>query len=62
MHLLSRRKARMADIIATSMVADGLMNGTAYAYQDHMFNSLHALQAARQQLVLAITNRGGYPD
>ncbi len=59
MNLLFRSKTRMAAIIATSMVAGGLMTGTAFAYEGHMFNALHALQAARQQLVVARPD-GGY--
>lgn len=61
MHKLSRGKARMATIIASSMLAGGLMTGTAFAYAGHMFNALHALQAARQQLVVARPD-GGYRD
>ncbi len=54
-------KFRMAVIIAGSMLAGSLMTGTAFAYEGHMFNALHALQAARQQLVVARPD-GGYRD
>ncbi len=58
----SPSRLRMAAIVAGSMLAGGLMTGTALAYQGHMWNALHALQNARSQLTLAAGNQGGYRD
>ncbi|OYV38100.1 MAG: hypothetical protein B7Z81_05065 [Acidocella sp. 20-61-6] len=44
------------------MTIGGLTTGTALAYQGHMFNAIHALQNARQQLLAASNNKGGYRD
>ncbi len=52
-------KLRMTAIVAGSMLAGSLITGTAFAYEGHMVNALHALQAARQQLVVARPD-GGY--
>jgi len=50
----------MAAIIGGSMIAGGLMTGTAMAYQGHMWNALHALQNAEAQLEAATPDKGGH--
>jgi hypothetical protein len=52
----------MAAIVAGSMLTGSLMTGTALAYQGHMWNALHALQAAQTQLQLAEGDKGGYRE
>jgi hypothetical protein len=60
MRLISRPIFRMAVVIGGSMIAGGLMTGTAMAYQGHMFNALHALQNAEAQLQAAAPDKGGH--
>ncbi len=60
MRLTSRPVFRMAAIIGGSMIAGGLMTGTAMAYQGHMWNALHALQNADAQLHAAAPDKGGH--
>ncbi len=60
MRLTSRPVFRMAAIIGGSMLAGGLMTGTAMAFQGHMFNALHALQNAENQLQMAAPDKGGH--
>jgi len=42
------------------MLAGSLMTGTAFAYQGHMWNALHALQNAEAQLQAAVPDKGGH--
>jgi hypothetical protein len=51
---------RTAALIAGSMLAGSLMTGTAFAYQGHMWNALHALQNAEAQLEAAAPDKGGH--
>jgi hypothetical protein len=60
MRFLSRSQMRLVIIIAGSMIAGGLMTGTAMAYQGHMWNALHALQNADAQLQAAHADKGGH--
>jgi len=60
MRLTSRSVFRMSAIIGGSMIAGGLMTGTAMAYQGHMWNALHALQNAEAQLEAAAPDKGGH--
>ncbi len=62
MRLIADSRARLAAIIAASMVAGGLMTATAMAYQPHMWNALHALQTADAQLQVALPDKGGHRD
>lgn len=57
---IQSRRLRMAAVVAGSMLAGGVMAGSAVAYQGHMFNALHALQVARNQLSMAVADKGGY--
>jgi hypothetical protein len=60
MALVTSKRLRMAAIVGGSMIAGGLMTGTALAYQGHMFNALHSLQVAFTQLQEATPDKGGY--
>jgi hypothetical protein len=60
MRFISTQQFRLAGIITASMLAGGLMTGTAMAYQGHMFSALHELQSANYQLSLAAADKGGY--
>ncbi len=60
MRLFSRPVFRMATVVGASMIAGGLMTGTAMAYQGHMWNALHALQNAEAQLQAAAPDKGGH--
>jgi hypothetical protein len=60
MAIISSTRLRLAAIITGSMLAGGLMTGTAMAIQGHMFNALHALHNAETQLDLALPDKGGY--
>jgi hypothetical protein len=51
---------RTAALVAGSMLAGSLMTGTAFAYQGHMWNALHALQNAEAQLEAAAPDKGGH--
>ncbi len=51
---------RTSALVAGSMLAGSLMTGTAFAYQGHMWNALHALQNAEAQLEAASANKGGH--
>jgi hypothetical protein len=62
MKFLTNSRARMAAVIAASMLAGGLMTATAVAYQPHMWNALHALQTADAQLQAALPDKGGHRD
>ncbi|MDE8348390.1 MAG: hypothetical protein POG74_02750 [Acidocella sp.] len=62
MHHLSRSNIRKFVFAVGFMVVGGLTTGTAMAYQGHMFNAMHALQNARQELLAAAPNKGGYRD
>ncbi len=53
-------RMRMTGIVVASMLTGSLMTGTAFAYQGHMLNALHSLQAARSELTLAKADKGGY--
>ncbi len=58
--LIQSKRFRMAAVVAASMLAGGAMGGSAVAFQGHMFNALHALQVARNQLNMALPDKGGY--
>jgi hypothetical protein len=60
MRLFVTSRTQMAALIAGSMLAGGLMTGTALAYQGHMLNALHALQNANAQLQAALPDKGGH--
>jgi len=60
MAIISSPRLRLAAIVTGSMLAGGLMTGTAMAVQGHMFNALHALNSAENQLNLALPDKGGY--
>ena len=60
MRHFSRPQFRLAAVIAGSVIAGGLMTGTAMAYQGHMFNALHALENADAQLQAAKPDKGGH--
>ncbi|HQT39510.1 MAG TPA: hypothetical protein PK231_08795 [Acidocella sp.] len=62
MLFFSRSNVRKALFAIGFMVIGGLTTGTAMAYQGHMFNAMHALQNARQELLEASANKGGYRD
>jgi len=51
---------RTAALITGSMLAGSLITGTAFAYQGHMWNALHALQNAEAQLQAATADKGGH--
>jgi hypothetical protein len=56
-------KARL--IVGTAVLAvsfGGLGAGTAYAYQEHMFNAQHALQNAINELNMAEHDKGGHRE
>ena len=57
---IQSKRLRMAAVVAGSVLAGGVMGGTAVAFQSHMFNALHALQVARNQLNMALPDKGGY--
>jgi hypothetical protein len=62
MKLFANSRGRLAVVIAASMIAGGLLTGTAMAYQVHMWNALHALQSADAQLQAALPDKGGHRD
>ena len=60
MALIKSAKLRMTAVVAGSMLAGALIGGSAMAYQGHMWNALHALQNADNQLQMAAPDKGGH--
>ena len=61
MRFLHNTHLRAAAIVTVSVIT-GFAGGTAFAYQGHMWNALHALQNAREQLLVAVPDKGGHRD
>jgi hypothetical protein len=59
MPFLAKPRLRLAAIL-TLAAATGFAGGTAFAYQGHMWNALHALQNAEAQLEMATADKGGH--
>jgi hypothetical protein len=53
-------KLRLGAIVAVSMLAGGLMTGTAMAIQGHMWNARAALERAGAQLQAAAPDKAGH--
>ncbi len=60
MEFFNRGTFRLAAIIGASVAFGALAGGTAMANQPHMWNALHALQNADNQLQLAEPDKGGH--
>ena len=54
------RRLRLPAIIGASMLAGGMMTGTAMAVQGHMWSARAALQRAYNQLQAAVPDKGGH--
>jgi hypothetical protein len=61
MSFLVDQRLRLA-AIATISVISGFGGGIAFANQGHMWNALHALQNADEQLQLADADKGGHRE
>ncbi len=60
MTILTKSRLRMAVIVAVSSLGGFVAGGSAMAYQGHMWNALHALQNAENQLEMAAPDKGGH--
>ncbi len=59
---MTKPRLRMLSVALVSAFAGAGIGGAAMAYQGHMFNALHDLQAAQNQLNLAVADKGGHRD
>ncbi|HYP62601.1 MAG TPA: hypothetical protein VEQ16_01865 [Acidocella sp.] len=48
--------------VACTLMGAAIGGGTAMAYQGHMWNALSDLQAAQNQLSLAVADKGGHRE
>ncbi len=60
MSLISKTRLRMLGMGAACTILGAAMGGGAMAYQGHMWNALHDLQAAQNQLNAALPDKGGH--
>jgi hypothetical protein len=62
MTLISKSRGRMLAVGTFSALLGAAIGGGAMAYQGHMFNALHDLQAAQDQLNAAVSDKGGHRE
>lgn len=60
MAIITKARARIACVALGSLLTGALAGGSAVAYQGHMWNALHALQAADAELHQAEADKGGH--
>lgn len=62
MTFMTKNRRPMLAVAVVSGLLGAAIGGSAMAYQGHMFNALHDLQAARGELAAAVANKGGHRD
>jgi hypothetical protein len=57
---LTKTRVRTLAVVMVSALAGAGIGGAAMAYQGHMFNALHDLETAQNQLNMATPDKGGH--
>jgi len=62
MLLTFKKKFGFVPLFLAGAIFGSTLTGTALAYQGHMWNALHSLQAAKSQLEAAVPDKGGHRE
>jgi len=62
MFLRLTKKLGFLPMFVAGLLCGAAMTGTAFAYQGHMWNALHALENAKNQLEVATPDKGGHRE